>query len=114
MYNGIAIGPTEVILIDPSKPVSNVTRVARAPDYCYAPAQGAAEVDPATGTFFFLLLHWEPLPGGKCKYGNGAPATPVLVEVDLETGGWGEVNLTGITVDSQTYELPLVSLDWVA
>lgn len=112
VYNGIAIGPTEVVLFDPSAPVANVTRVARAPDFCYIPAQSAPAIDASTSTFFFLLLHFQPLPGGKCAYGNGAPATPVLVEVNLARGGWSEVNITGVTVPSNSYELPLVSLDW--
>lgn len=115
VYNGIGIGPTEVILVDPTKPVSNVTRVARSPDFCYVPAsQGSAAVDPATGTFFFLLLHFGGLPGGQCAYGKGAPAQPVLIEVDLARGGWKETNITGVTVPTDTHELPLTALDWVA
>jgi len=111
VYNGVAVGPTEVVLVDPAA-AGNVTRIARAPDLCYAPAQGSPAVDSATDTFFFLLLHYAPKPGGGCVDGAGAPASLVLVEVNLVHGGWSAVNVTGVTVNPQV-GIPLVSLDWV-
>ena len=117
VYNGVAIGPIEVVLIDPASEGSaaNFTRVAKAPNLCYAPAQGSPDVDPATGTFFFTLIKFAVTPDGKgCVDGNGDAAQPVLIEVDLDSGAWGEKNLTveGVPRDPTSKDVPIVSLDW--